>query len=276
MTILLLHPGAMGSSLGAALVAGGHSVYWVTDGRSEATRARADADSLTPTPDLESGLRGAEIVLSVCPPAAAPAVAAEVATAGYRGIYVDANAVSPDRGRAVASTVTDAGATAVDAGIIGPPAREGAPTLLYLSGPADAVQAVARPFTGSPVEIIALDAPVGAASATKMAFAAWTKGSTALLLAVRALAEAEGVINGLDHAWDALIPHLHDQLRRGAAGSAPKAWRFEAEMLEIAATFAAANLPSGFHEAAGDIYHRLGDLRDRSDVDLDDVVSRLV
>jgi len=266
----------MGSSLGAALVAGDHPVRWVPGGRSEATRARADADGLSAASDLASALGEAEIVLSVCPPAAASDVAADVARAGYRGIYVDANAISPDRGRAVAAVVEAAGATAVDAGIIGPPARDGARTLLYLSGPEAAVAEVAGRFAGSTVEVVALDAPVGAASATKMAFAAWTKGSAALLLAVRALAETEGVVAGLDHAWDLMIPHLHDQLRRSATGSAPKAWRFEGEMLEIAATFASARLPAGFHAAAADIYGRLGELRDNTDAQLADVIDRLV
>jgi len=266
----------MGSSLGAALVAGHHPVRWVPDGRSEATRARADADGLGAAPDISSGLGEADIVLSVCPPAAASDVAAEVARAGYQGIYVDANAISPDRGRAVATAVERAGATAVDAGIIGPPARDGARTLLYLSGPEGAVAEVAARFAGSPVDVVSLDAPIGAASATKMAFAAWSKGSAALLLAVRALAESEEVVAGLDHAWDIMIPHIHDQLRRSATGSAPKAWRFEGEMLEIAATFASAGLPAGFHEAAADIYGRLGDLRDNTDAELADVIDRLI
>ncbi len=275
MIIVLLHPGAMGSSLGAALVANGHTVRWVGEGRSAASRARAEADAFTEASDLRSGLDGAEMVLSVCPPEFALQVGVGVAAAGFRGIYVDANAISPESGRTVAATVAEGGATPVDAGIVGPPARGGARPLLYLSGPQLPVATVAEAFGDSWLEIVSLDAPVGAASATKMAFAAWTKGSAALLLAVRALAESEGVTEGLDHAWATLIPDLHERLTRTAAGSAPKAWRFRAEMTEIAATFSSAGLPAGFHEAAAEIYGRLDDLRGRDDAGLDDVITRL-
>jgi len=275
MNVLLLHPGAMGSSLGAALVASDHQVRWVTEGRSEATRQRAEADGLTAATDIADGSAHAEIVLSVCPPEFARTVATDVAATGFDGIYVDANAVSPDTARAVAATLTEAGATMVDGGIIGPPIRAGAQNLVYLSGDADAVATVAEMFRGTDARTVALDAAVGGASATKMAFAGWTKGSSALLLAVRAMAEAEGVTDGLDHAWETMIPHLPEQLRRAATGSAPKAWRFEAEMREIAATMGSVGLPAGFHEAAADVYGRLAEFRDQPDVDPAAVIDTL-
>jgi 3-hydroxyisobutyrate dehydrogenase-like beta-hydroxyacid dehydrogenase len=265
----------MGSSLGAALVANGHLVRWVTSGRSEATRRRADADGLTAADDIANGLDGTDIVLSVCPPEYAADVATQVAGVRFTGIYLDANAVSPDTARRVEKAVTAGGATMVDGGIIGPPVRGGARNLLYLSGDADGIAAAGALFAGTDVETVALDASVGGASATKMAFAGWTKGSSALLLAVRAMAEAEGVTAGLDHAWQTMLPDLPTQLRRAATGSAPKAWRFEAEMREIAATFDGVGLPAGFHEAAADVYGRLAEYRDRTDIDPDDVIERL-
>ncbi len=265
----------MGSSLGAALVDRGHQVHWVTAGRSEATLQRAHADGLIAAADLTDGLHGADIVLSVCPPEFATDVAAKVTQAGFSGIYLDANAISPDTARRVEELTANAGATMVDGGIIGPPIRDAARNLLYLSGDADGVATASDLFAGTNVETITLDAPVGGASATKMAFAGWTKGSSALLLAVRAMAEAEGVTAGLDHAWQTMLPDLPDQLRRAAIGSAPKAWRFEAEMREIAATFDGVGLPAGFHEAAADVYGRLAGCRDSTDVDPDDVIERL-
>ncbi len=276
VTVLLLHPGAMGSSLGAALVTNGHEVRWLEAGRSAATRARAEADGLVGFLELEGALGSADLVLSVCPPEFALDVAESVADTGFQGLYLDANAVSPATARRIAEVAESGGGTAVDGGIIGPPARGGARNLLYLSGPPEAAAAVASRFDGSDVETVTVDAPVGGASATKMAFAAWTKGSAALLLATRSLAEAEGVTGALDHAWATLMPHLPSQLDRTVAGSAPKAWRWGAEMREIAATFGADGLPSGFHEAAADLFDRLADLRDRTDVELDDVLSRLV
>jgi 3-hydroxyisobutyrate dehydrogenase-like beta-hydroxyacid dehydrogenase len=275
MRVLLLHPGAMGSSLGAVLITNGHEVRWVAADRSDSTHQRAKADGFAAMDDIATGVMGAEVVLSVCPPEFAGDVAHQVADAGFTGLFVDANAVSPDSARGAASTIAGAGATMVDGGIIGPPVRGGARNLLYLSGDANDVATVARLFDGTPVETVVLDAPIGGASATKMAFAGWTKGSSALLLAVRAMATAEGVTEGLDHAWQTMLPHLSEQLRRAAVGSAPKAWRFEAEMREIAATLDSVGLPAGFHEAAADVYARLAEFRDSTDVNPDEVIERL-
>ena len=45
-------------------------------------------------------------------------------------------------------------------------------------------------------------------------------------------------------------------------GKVRKAWRWVAEMEEIAATFEAAGLPGGFHHAAAEIYGRLAAFKD--------------
>jgi len=146
-------------------------------------------------------------------------------------------------------------ATFVDGGIIGPPPQAPGDTRLYLSGERAAV--VADLFANVPsVEAIVLDGPPGTASALKMAYASWTKGTEALLLAARAAARAEGVEDALLREWETSIPGLAD--RSGSAGrsAVTKGWRWVAEMEEIAATFAAAGLPSGFHEAAAEVYRR--------------------
>lgn len=274
-TIGLLHPGAMGSSLGAAMRGTGQEVLWASEGRGTATRDRAASDGLVDVGTLASMTARADIIMSVCPPDAARDVAASIAALGFQGTYVDANATSPDTARAIGATVEATGATFVDGGIIGPPARTKGLTFLYLAGDRRSCDELAALFAGSPAETVVLDRPSGAASATKMAFAAWTKGSGALLLAVRALAESEEVVDALDHAWSALSPDLPARLAGTAAGTGPKAWRFEGEMREIATTFAAVGLPAGFHEAAADVYGALADLRDREAVSLDDVMQRL-
>jgi hypothetical protein len=89
-----------------------------------------------------------------------------------------------------------------------------------------------------------------------MAYAAWTKGTGALLLAVRALARAEGVERTLLAEWGLSQPALGTQSERSAAAAAAKGWRWVAEMEEIAASMAAAGLPAGFHEAAAEIFDR--------------------
>lgn len=90
-----------------------------------------------------------------------------------------------------------------------------------------------------------------------MAFAAWSKGSAALLLAVRALAEAEGVSEALLDSWRRLAPELAERSERAALGSAPKAWRWVDEMHEIERSFEAAGLPGGFHAGAAAVFERL-------------------
>ena len=131
---------------------------------------------------------------------------------------------------------------------------------LYLSGPGASV--IAAVFKGTTLEAIVLDGPIGAASAIKMAYAAWTKGSQALLLAIRALAVHEGVDAALVAEWARSQPDATARSERAASANIKKAWRFVGEMDEIAATFAAAGLPDGFHEAAGEIYRRLAGWKD--------------
>jgi hypothetical protein len=92
-----------------------------------------------------------------------------------------------------------------------------------------------------------------------MAYASWTKGSAALLLAARALARAEGVEETLLTEWDGSQPGLAERSARAAGSAAAKGWRWVAEMEEIAASMAAAGLPDGFHQAAAEIYRRAQD-----------------
>src|SRR6187549_1589755 len=114
----LLHPGAMGASIGAALRGAGSRVSWCPAGRSGDTRRRADAAGLTPVGDLRELAQTNDIILSICPPDAALETARSVAAEGFAGVYVDANAVSAATALAVERTLTAAGAACVDGGII--------------------------------------------------------------------------------------------------------------------------------------------------------------
>ena len=259
-TIGILHPGEMGSAVGAAARAGGARVIWASAGRGAATRKRAEADGLDDVDTLARLARESEIIVCVCPPASAPDVAREVAATRFGGTFVDGNAIAPATTRAVGEIVTAGGARFVDGGIIGPPPRKAGEARLYLSGPGAA--AVAAVFKGTTLEAIVLDGPVGAASAIKMAYAAWTKGSQALLLAIRALAAREGVDAALLAEWARSQPDAMGRSERAVSANIKKAWRFVGEMDEIAATFEAAGLPNGFHEAAGEVYRRLAGWKD--------------
>ncbi|HXP54309.1 MAG TPA: DUF1932 domain-containing protein [Streptosporangiaceae bacterium] len=253
-TIGVLHPGEMGAAIGRGLVEQGHTVLWVAAGRSPATAARARAAGLADAGSLAGLLGRAEVVLSVCPPQAAPAVAEEVAKGGFGGLFVDANAIAPRTVRAVAATVTKAGATFVDGGIIGTPPQpgDGPGPRLYLAG--EGAPQVAALFAGTPVGTELVDGGVGAASAVKMAYAAWTKGTSALLLTARALARAERVEGTLLAEWGVSQPGLSRRVEQAANAAASKGWRWDPEMTEIATAMADAGLPDGFHTAAAEVY----------------------
>ena len=247
-TIGLLHPGEMGAAVGKCLAGAGHRVLWDPKGRSAATRERAEAAGLTGVA-LAGIIARSDVIVSVCPPHAALDVARLVA--GFRGLYLDANAVSPGTAREVAAVAEAGGASYVDGGIIGPPPLAPGNTRLYLSGPrAGEVQAL---FGGTDVDARVVPPP-GTASAVKMAYASWTKGSAALLLAARALAQAEGVEPALMEEWGLSQPGLEKRWDAADRSAAAKGWRWVGEMVQIAAAMAAAGLPEGFHQAAADVY----------------------
>ena len=264
VTVGLLHPGEMGAAVGQCLAAAGHRVLWVPQGRSPASAARAAAAGLTVASGGLAGLvREADVIVSVCPPHAALSVARRVT--GFGGVYVDANAVAPATAREIGGIVEAGGASYVDGGINGTPPVAPGFIRLYLSG--DRAQEVRHLFAGGEVDARVIGgassavaaAPESAASAVKMAYASWTKGSAALLLAARALARAEGVEEVLLAEWGISQPGLTDRSGRAAGSAAAKGWRWVAEMEEIAAAMAAAGLPDGFHRAAAEIYRRVGD-----------------
>ena len=248
MTIGVLHPGEMGAAVGAALRAAGETVLWASSGRSPATAKRAEEAGLEDVGTVAELSRRSEVILAVCPPHAAVDVAR--ALPRFKGIYVDANAVSPATARTIASLV----GRCVDGGIVGPPPRRPGTTRLYLSG-ADA-PFVARLFAATPLDARVVSETLGAASALKMTFAAWTKGTSALLLAVRALARAEGVEETLLEEWRLSVPHLPEQSVAAARSALAKGWRWVGEMEQIAETFEAAGLPDGFHRASAEIFSR--------------------
>jgi 3-hydroxyisobutyrate dehydrogenase-like beta-hydroxyacid dehydrogenase len=231
----LLHPGEMGSAVGLVLQANGHEVLWASGGRSEATRARAE--TFRDTGSVAALVGESELILSICPPHAALDVARAVE--GFEGIYVDANAISPAR----ALEVAELQPRFVDGGIVGgPPGEPG--TTLYLSGPR--ASEVADLFAGSVLGV----AVVASASGVKMAYAAWSKGTTALLLSIHEVARHFAV----EDDWRRAAPELAHRLPAAERAAETKGWRWVGELEEIADTFAAAGQPEGFHRAAAQVY----------------------
>lgn len=262
----VLHPGAMGAGVAGLLTNRGMQVLWAGQGRSRASRARAEATGLTDVGTVARVAARSEVLLSICPPAAACEVAEQVAATGFDGIYLDANAIAPETARRVVAALPRA--QVVDGGIVGPPPTTAGHTRLFLAavdgdGPA-ATDALAGCFDGTDLEVVTLEAPAPAASSLKVAYAAWTKGSTALLLTVAAFARASGIQDALLAEWARSQPGLQDRLAAGAPGVAAKAWRFEGELEELAAAFTAQGLPAGGPQAGAEVYRRLAPLRDET------------
>ena len=249
MTVVgVLHPGEMGAAVGSALRGCGHTVLWASAGRSVATTERAQQAGLEDAGDVRELCRRCDVLFSICPPHAATDVAR--LTSGFRGIYVDANAIAPKTARAVGALHE----RFVDGGIVGPPPLQPGTTRLYLSGgEADPIVAL---FAGTNVDARAISDEPGAASAIKAAYAGWTKGSAALLLTVRELARAEGVEQALLAEWRLSIPELEERLAGAERSARRKGWRWIGEMEEIAAGMRANDLPPGFHEAAAAVFRR--------------------
>jgi 3-hydroxyisobutyrate dehydrogenase-like beta-hydroxyacid dehydrogenase len=180
--------------------------------------------------------------------------------AGFKGLYLDANAIAPQRAIKIGQMAESTGIRFVDGGIIGGPAWTPKETWLYLSGKYS--QDIAACFSNGPLETKIIGNEIGKASALKMCYAAYTKGTTALLSAILAVAESLEVREELYRQWDADEAGYSEQVNRRVARVTAKAWRFEAEMEEIASTFHEAGLPEGFHLAAVEIYHRMAGFKD--------------
>ncbi|WP_410785306.1 DUF1932 domain-containing protein [Kribbella sp. C-35] len=252
MRIAVFHPGAMGSKLAAQLVAAGHEVRWVPDGRSDASKARADEAGLIGA-SFADAVGGAEAVLCSCAPQGAVDIAKQVGAAGFAGLYVEANPLSPASLREAQSAVPDA--TFVDAGVVGPPPTGGpSPTHLMLSG--TAADQVATLWAGTAVTPMVVGAEPGAASAAKSSYALYNKGKAALAVLAFQLAEKHGVTEALiaqqtrADGGSLKDPGLPDQLRNVA-------WRWGPEFDELAATLDEAGLEGDAARALRQVWTKL-------------------
>ena len=172
----IVHPGQMGIVVAVSAQNGGNEVFWASEHRGADSRERASRAGLRDAGTLAKLCELCPLIVSVCPPEFAEEIADQVARHSYQGTYVDANAISPDRTRRIAQRLTEQGARFVDGGIIGPPTTVRSRTWLYLSG--DWAAGVASCFSAGPIETEVLEGPIGRASALKMCFAAYSKGSS--------------------------------------------------------------------------------------------------
>jgi 3-hydroxyisobutyrate dehydrogenase-like beta-hydroxyacid dehydrogenase len=243
-TVAVMMPADMGSAVAALLRRHGVRVVTNLAGRSERTRGLAIAAGVEDLGDDRRLVATAELVLSIVVPSAACALAERLAEAiraeGRPVVYADLNAVAPSTVRAVARVIEEAGGRVVDGGIIGHPPREDSTrTRIYASGPAVAEFAK---LAAAGLDVRPIGAEVGTASALKMCYAALTKGSAALMTQLLVAAARLGVAAPLH---EELGQSQKEQLARMAQlvpASVPKAFRWVAEMEEIARTFETAGL----------------------------------
>ncbi|MFD4552957.1 DUF1932 domain-containing protein [Streptomyces sp. NPDC058469] len=273
-TFTLLHPGAMGAKVGGEATRTGTRVLYVPTGRSPASLQRAREAGLEAAASLESALAASDFVLSVCPPHAAEDVAHEVLTHPFRGVYVEANAISPDRTRRIAAACAERGVPMLDGAIVGGPPGPGSAPRLYLSGDGSQVADVARAFEDTQVVVRPLDAEIGAASALKMAYASYQKSARVLAAVSHALAAHHGVAAELAREAGSLTSNIlaeTDQLPSVAA----RAWRWAPELEEIAATLRTAGLPPAVAEGAATVLRQWTGDKDRFDLPLEEVLAHL-
>ena len=266
----VVHPGQMGVAVAETIRNSGHEVCWASEGRSAETGRRATG--LTDVGSVAQLCASCAVLVSVCPPEFAEEVARTVAGCAFPGLYIEANAISPERARRIGRLLTQAGATFVDGCIIGMPSRTRGETWLYVSG--ERAEDALPVFTGGPLEIEVLGDEIGQASALKMCFAAQSKATAALLAAVMGAAEVLGVRDALERQWSRSGPNF-ERAVASIRSAAPKAWRFTGEMKEIADTFESTGMPTGFPVAAAEIYDKLRSFKGAGQPDLAAILKKL-
>jgi 3-hydroxyisobutyrate dehydrogenase-like beta-hydroxyacid dehydrogenase len=232
--VAVIAPGAMGAAVGKRLVDNGLKVLTTLAGRSAETIARAKAAGLQDAADDE--IAATDFILSILPPGDAVALAERLAPAltasNSKPVYVDCNAISPNTARKLAATLGPTGASYVDVGIIGGPPKPGdAGPRFYASGQDASRFATLKPYG---LDIRVLDGGLTAASALKMSYAGMTKGTQAINAVMLLAATREGTADALLAELQKSQPAMLAWLRTYLGTMPPKAYRWVAEMHEIA------------------------------------------
>jgi 3-hydroxyisobutyrate dehydrogenase-like beta-hydroxyacid dehydrogenase len=207
-------------------------------------------------PNDEALVCAANVFLSIVPPGAAVATAERIATAlartGARLLYVDCNAIAPATVEAVAHAVTLAGARFADAAIIGGPPRDGGPGPRFYASGSEATAFLELREYGLDVRVI--EGEAGRASALKMSYGALTKGLTALAGELLVAARKRGVGEALAQELGESQRELRQWIDRQLPKMPPKAYRWVAEMEEVAKTFETCGLPGAMMHGAAEFY----------------------
>ncbi|MEU8544758.1 DUF1932 domain-containing protein [Streptomyces sp. NPDC048717] len=272
-TVGILHPGSMGAAVAACAATNAAEVLWCESGRSTASMERAAQFGLMPVATMSELLHRSDIVVSLCPPAAAEELARDVARHHFAGVYVEANAINPERVKRIAGLLEPT-ATVVDGGVVGSPPVRGKSPALYLSGPAAATERIEALFAGTAVKTTVLGTEIGKASALKLAYASFQKTSRVLVALAIGMAREHGVDQELiEVASKRTDSYLSEP--QYVAKTAARAWRWGPELEEAADALAAAGLPPEMLRAAASTLARWHEVKDDSELTLTDALDRL-
>jgi 3-hydroxyisobutyrate dehydrogenase-like beta-hydroxyacid dehydrogenase len=255
--VAVIAPGMMGSAVAHRLTEKGIEVRTLLDGRGPATLERARIAGMTGV--SEAKVAECDIILSILPPGDALGLAERLApalrAAAKKPIYVDCNALDPATVLRIARVIEETGAGFVDGGIIGSPPEPGSKaTKIYLSGPlADKVAVLENFGLNMPIQ----PGPIGASSAMKMSYAGITKGFTALGTAMMLAATRAGTAEALKAELAASQPALFGWLTRQTPKMYSKAYRWVAEMEEIAAFVGEDPAAAKFFQGAAELFTRI-------------------
>lgn len=258
-TVAIIAPGNMGAGVARRLTENKVPVLTSLAGRSEESAKRAREAGMQPVE--ERALVEADFLMSIVPPGEALALAQRLApvltAANKKPVYVECNAVSPPTMLKIADVVATTGCPFVGAGIIGPPPKPGSTnTRIYASGPAAKDLANLNEYG---LIIRVLEGPLTAASALKMSYAGITKGFTALgagmMLAATRGGSAEALKAELAESRPDLLRYLSNQI----PGMYSKAYRWVAELDEIASFVGSDHAEHEMLSAAGRFYERIAE-----------------
>ena len=255
----IIAAGAMGSAVARRMHERGATVRTSLAGRSAASARRAAECGMVTVDSDRNLVEGVDIVLSIVPPGEAVALAERLqpvlAAAAHKPLYIDCNAVNPTTVARIVAVLAPSGAPFVDGGIIGaPPKLDGPGPRFYLSGHAGGQAAILRDYG---VDVRLLEGPPGAASALKMSYAGITKGLTALGTAMILGAAANGSAPVLLTELAESQPNLLAYLRRSMPDMYPKAYRWVAEMREVAGFLADDSGSSRIYEGMAGLYQSI-------------------
>ena len=257
--VAVIAPGAMGAGVGKRLADNGLTVLTSLDGRSEETRARALAAGMAAATDQD--IARADFVLSILPPGDALSLAQRFVPAltasNAKPVYVDCNAINPKTVERVAASIAPTGCPFVDAGIIGQPPKPGdSGPRIYASGPAAPRFAALHDYG---LDIRVLDGALSAASALKMSYAGITKGTQAIGAAMMLAAMRAGTADSLMAELQFSQKEMLAWLKRQLTMMPPKAYRWVAEMQEIAGFVGDDPAARDLYEGAAEFYERFAE-----------------